>query len=220
MSRRQQTIAALSILSLLALVVVIWDIFRSRPSHSRPSHPRVVSLVNYSENKRTAGESGILSEDSLTPDAIAEAVTHIQECKDYTSYHLLIALRLHHPEAYKNISHANKAAILCSALQNLVFLNDWGVLLPSGSYDDESAKALLETGKNSIPFLLPLLDVEDAAPLWGSKEATISHVYKFRRNDFAYRYAMLVLGEAPVFHDETGERNKAIAALHVKLGVR
>lgn len=179
--------------------------------------PNVEKLFNESTRKKAVAESSLLSENPLTADEIPEALSYINKHADYTAYHLLLAVREYYPASYKDVSNDNKAAILCSALKNTTFLNDWGSLHPSDSYDRETAKALLESGKAALKSLAALLEENERAPLFGSEEATDSKRFGYRRKDFAYRYASLILGESPVFHADLKERDKDIQALKAKL---
>ena len=138
--------------------------------------------------------------------------------KDYTSYHLLLALREKHKEAYKKVAADDKAAILCSALASLVYFNDWGYLHPREPYDGEAAGALVEVGKPAIPYLKQLLGNREPAPCFGSEIAPVSYLYQFRRADFAYRYLSLILGRSPTFHRRIADRDRDIAALKEQLG--
>jgi hypothetical protein len=179
--------------------------------------PRIKKLVDASTEKRAFQESGLLNENPLQAGDIPEALAYIKTHADYTSYHLLLAVRKYHPASYKDVANDDKAAILCSALANSIFLNDWGYLDPSESYDGESAKALLETGKVALKSLTPMLADGKEAPLFGSEEATMSHVYKYRRKDFAARYAAVILGLTPTFSRDLKERDRDIEALKAKL---
>jgi len=106
---------------------------------------------------------------------------------------------------------------LCSALENLDYLNDWGYLDPTESYDAESANALLETGVECVKALTRLLDDSSAATLFGSESATLSAKYKYRRKDFAFRYIKIILGEAPSFLRNPLERDEEILKLKERL---
>ena len=179
--------------------------------------PKVKKLLEASANREGIHESGLFAENPLPAGDVAEALAYIKKHADYTSYHLLIAIQRYHRESYKEVSNDDKAAVLCSALSKITFLNDWGYLEPSGSYDGEIAKALLEIGKPALKYLAPILADGKAAPLYGSESATISHIYKFRRKDFAFRYASLILGEKPAFHRDLKDRDRDIEALTGKL---
>ena len=65
-------------------------------------------------------------------------------------------------------------------------------MTPGGSYDNTAAVALLETSTSAIEYLVPLLDNQSVARLFGSESATTSSYYQFRRADFAYRYILLI----------------------------
>jgi hypothetical protein len=82
---------------------------------------------------------------------------------------------------------------------------------PGGSHDGEAAKALLELGDVAVSCLRPLLADSSAAPLFGSEEATLSSLYKYRRCDFAYRYLVKLRGGEPTFDRDPAERDRVIA---------
>jgi hypothetical protein len=145
---------------------------------------------------------------------VPEAFAYIKGHADYTSYCLLLSLRKFYPAAYKAVRNEDKSAILCSALKNTNAPNDWGNFSP---YDGQSAKALLETGRVALKYLVPILDDNGHAYLYGSEESTISIVYGYRHKDFAYRYASLILGKSPVFRADPKERDKDIEALKAEL---
>jgi hypothetical protein len=179
--------------------------------------PNVKKLVNESIQKQTAMESGLFIASPLPESDVPEALAYIRKHRDFSSYHLLLALRQYYPASYKDVPNPTKSAILCGALKNMTAFNDWGNLAPSGSYDQESAQALLETGKTALRCLTPILDDGTPAPLFGSKSATTSKIYGYRRKDFAYRYASLILGKTPVFRADPKERDKDIEVLKAKL---
>jgi len=170
-------------------------------------------LIAESTRKRAVQESGLLNENPLIQSDIPKSLDFIKKHADYTSYHLLLAIRKYYPVSYKGIREADKSAILCSALKSSKWLNDWGSLSPSESFDGESARALLETGRAALAFLAPILNDSKDALLFGSKEATASTVYSYRRKDFAYRYASLILEHSPSFSSDVKERDKRIESL-------
>ena len=143
----------------------------------------------------------------------AAAALEIARLPDMRSYHLLFALRRTSPELYRSLPDGLRARVLVDALANVVALNDWGYLDPSGSHDDEAARALLETGGAAIGPLNRLLADERPAPLFGSEPATLSSLYHYRRKDFADRYLSLLIGRAPTFEADPAARDAAIADL-------
>jgi len=153
----------------------------------------------------------------LTPEEIGAAERFVGRTPDYRSFHLLMTLRKQRPETYQRLSNGLKAEILCSWLREIPWMNDWGHLGP-GQADFEAARALLETGRSALPHLRPILADRGAAPLWGVSDATRSRACKYRRCDFAYRYAKLILGEEPTFSVEPKDRDAAIAELRKRLG--
>lgn len=173
-------------------------------------------LIEDSKRGNSLQESPTLSSMQFNADTIKTAEKYIKDHPDYTAYHLLLGLRKKEPDAYDRIPDDTRASILCSALEHLNYLNDWGYLEPSESYDGIAAKALIETGKAAVDCLVPLLDNKKPAELFGSEEATLSHMYHYRRNDFAYRSLARILGVEPRFEKDPGERDKEIAKLKEK----
>lgn len=72
-------------------------------------------------------------------------------------------------------------------------------------------------GRDALPALRPLLDDKAPALLEGSKDATLSKVYSYRRADFAYRYVCLILGWAYSFERDLGERDARISLAKKRL---
>lgn len=178
---------------------------------------KVQQIVNESIERKSASECPLLAEDALADRDVPEALAYIRKHPDYTFYLLLMALRWYFPASYNDLPNEDKAAILCSALKNTTYLNDWGTLEPSGSFDLESANALLATGRVGLKCLVPILHDDSPTPLWGTQEPTLSHFYRYRRKDFAYRYASLILGKTPVFRVDPKERDKDIETLKAEL---
>jgi hypothetical protein len=176
--------------------------------------PNVKKLVDESAEKQPFGWSHA---NPLQAGDVPEALAYIKKHADYTSYCLLLALRKFYPASYKGVRNEDKSAILCSALKNTRAPNDWGHFTPAMSFDDQSAKALLETGKVALKYLVPILDDDSLAQLYGSEESTISIAYGYRRKDYAYRYASLILGKSPVFRADPKQRDKDIEALKAEL---
>ncbi len=176
--------------------------------------PSVKKLVDESAKKEPFGGQ---HENPLPAADVPEAMAYIRAHADYTSYGLLLTLRKFYPAAYKGVRNEDKSAILCSALKNTNAPNDWGYLEPSESFDYRSAKALLETGADALKHLAPILEDDSPAILYGSQEGAYSFVYGYRRKDYAYRYASLILGKSPLFRADPKERDKDIQVLKAEL---
>jgi hypothetical protein len=136
---------------------------------------------------------------------------------DSSRYHLLMLLARRRPELAAAIPASERAAVLTGALAAQTFLNDFGHLDPADSYDGPAAQALLATGGAARDGLAALLDDEREAPLRGSEAATMSHLYGYRRCDFAYRYLSLVLGDKPAFDRDPARRDEHIAQLRERI---
>ena len=174
-------------------------------------------LIEDSKNGLALIESAALAETQLDATSALEARHYVTQSKDATAYHLLFALQTHAPDVYRALPADVRAAVLCGALGQLKWLNDWGYLDPSESYDGRAAKALLETGASALLCLRPLLEDLRPAPLFGSEEATMSHMYKYRRADFAYRYISLISGHEPGFEPNPDQRDPSIRQLAERL---
>lgn len=171
----------------------------------------IVALRADSEAGRTLTESKALAAPLSEADAAA-AQAAIEADPEAAWYHTLFALRRGHPAIYAALPANVRAAVLCGALGHLSFYNDWGYLDPSGSFDGEAARAMLELGPDAAACLVPLLADTAPAPLYGSETATLSSMYGYRRADFAYRYLLALRGEQPAFARDQAERDRAIAA--------
>ena len=183
--------------------------------------PVLTSRLDAAVKAATAGESYLQSmlyaSEPLSPKELAEADSYIQCHPDFTSYHLLLALRQQSPLAYGKVPDGVKAKILCQALSRLLCLNDFGYLEPSESYDDVAGRAIIELGAPALPRLVQLLKDKNEAPLCGSQPATLFSAFRYRRADFAYRYIMLILGRRPTFPVDPAERDKLIDELHKEM---
>lgn len=169
-------------------------------------------LINESRQRLSLMESKHLAEG--IPSAEIDMVEkYINAHPDYTSYHLLFGIRERFTTTYSRVPQRAKANILCSALAELNYLNDWSVLDPDYSHDRRAASVLIETGNYALPCLNNLLQDRRPAPLFGTEEATLSSLYKYRRSDFAYRYVSLILGENPVFIPDPKKRDEEIEIL-------
>ena len=69
----------------------------------------------------------------------------------------------------------------------------------------------------AVKYLTPLLDDRARMVANGSKEATRSSIYRYRRCDFAYRYVCLLGGLKPSFALTPEERDKEIDHLKRKV---
>jgi hypothetical protein len=204
---------------LLSTVVVMLSVNTSPSAEEHPAN--VKKLIEDSAQKYMIEQVHLLRANPLLDSDLSDALAYIKKHGDYTSYHLLLALRKYYPVSYKNIPNEDKVAILCSTLQNTIGFNDWGVLqpnLPADPYfDGPSAKALLETGKIALKSLEPILDDNRPAILDGSEAHMASIDDRYRRKDYAYRYASLILGKLPAFHTDPKVRDKDIEVLKAEL---
>jgi hypothetical protein len=97
-------------------------------------------------------------------------------------YFKLMALKKLNTDLYNAVKPDSGAAILTDALANSEFFNAWGI---PDVYWESSAKAIIEYGPASTPYLEKLLDDHRPAPVWGSEETAIYERFKFRVCDYA-----------------------------------
>ncbi len=177
---------------------------------------RLMQAIEEAKSGTTFMKSS-LAQSSLSADEVNLAHNYVNRHPDSSSYILLMALRKQGGEAYDETPDKTKAEVLCAGLANLTFLNDFGHLEPSSSYDGKAAQALLDIGQPALSCLQALLANHEDAPLFGSKDATASSVFHYRRADFAYRYIMLILGQEPTFPADPAERDRLITDLQAQL---
>ena len=178
---------------------------------------RLRQAVNEADEGNGFKASWALFEEPLTPEEVQAAVSYVQRHPNASSFVLLMAVRQYGPQDYGRISKDIRARVICDGMAKLVFLNDFGNMTPSNSHDGEAAKALLSVGRPALPYLGRLLWDTFDAPLYGSATASVAHIYKYRRCDWAYRYTMLILGREPVFLETPEERDKLIDKLKAEL---
>jgi hypothetical protein len=177
----------------------------------------IEELLRDSADRLALVESGSYASGQLSAADIREAVQLITGTPTHRSFHLLMALRRDAPDVAATVAPEVQAAVLAEALAHQRFLNDFGYLDPGGSCDGPAGRALRATGSAALPVLAPVLVDLGPAPLLGSEEATLSHLYGYRRCDFAYRYAMLALGEEPPFQSDPVRRDQDLRTLRDRL---
>jgi hypothetical protein len=189
------------------------DSLERKPAVKNRHMPLMRQLISDSIDGKCLRESStfrVLDPGEIDKDSV---LGFVKAHQDYASYHLLFVCKRFFPCDYLRVPKTARASILCSSLEHLTFLNDWGYLSPSGSFDGEAADALLEIGDVAIRYLLPILGNKGEAFLYGSEEATLSGVYEFRRCDFAFRYISMLKGRVPRFPKSIHERDHAIEIL-------
>jgi hypothetical protein len=172
-------------------------------------------LIAESAKRLSLMESKLAGREKLPEEEQSAAVDYILNHPDFTSYHLLFALKDRSEAAYNSIPATTRAGVLCSALSNLKYLNDWGHLAVSPK-DGLAMTALIATGEAALTCLKPLLEDLRPAPFFGSADATVATQY--RRADFAYHAAALILKEKPVFAADPKDRDREIVRLAERMG--
>lgn len=145
---------------------------------------------------------------------IGRIVNYIQNNQaSRVSYYFLVRLNIHHLSVYDSISNDVKANIFCYAFTDEKDMDDWGILMPDSQKEYAVGRLLLSFGKTMLPCLAPTLyDNKRVNFGWNFETLTIPIEYKWRKKDFAYRYAALILKETPIFLKQPEERDKVIKA--------
>jgi len=170
----------------------------------------MAELIVESTSRLSLMESTVLGRKKLLPEEEQAALDYVVKNADFTAYHLLFALRDRSEALYQSIPAVVRTAVLCAALSQLTYLNDWGHLAVAPRVG-APARALVEAGAAALSRIEPVLADRRPAPFFGSADATIATQY--RRADFAYRAAASILGRKAVFHDRVEKRDAAIASL-------
>lgn len=168
-------------------------------------------LIQVSDRQRYISTPALVIKYPLDRSDVPHALDYLKARRNYSSYVVLHAIYRYYPDEYAKMPKADKAEILCHALANLNYLNDWSSLYPTASNDHISANMLLALGVDAVKTLTPLLDNANAAK--HAKHSTASSAYQYRRKDFAYRYISLILGAKPVFDADPKRRDEEIENL-------
>jgi hypothetical protein len=178
--------------------------------------PKLEQAVLAGKQRRLAWPGESLS--LYSPEEIDAAERYIAAHPDISSVCLLVTLREEAPERYRALSKKTKAAILCDALRQFDYLNAFSLLRPDGGTDDGMlGTALVETGPDALPHLQSLLSDEGTAMIVGFSDRRMSEAYVYRRCDYAYRYASLILGREPAFDLNPNNRDLLIAKLKAEM---
>ena len=175
--------------------------------------PDIAALVEQGKEGKCVCYSLRLSDRPFEASSVAEATRYVAAHKDSSSYHLLYALHRYYPDSYALISNADKAAVLCSALENVEAANDWSILTSKESGDREVGQMLIAAGRDALPALKKVLTDDRRVRNFGSTESTVSVTYDYRRKDFAYRYVCMILGRNHTFDATPEMRDKRIRQL-------
>ncbi len=175
------------------------------------------ALIEDSRQGLTLMESDALADWHDTP-ALAQALRqYIEAHPDHESFHCLFALRRSDEPLYDEVLADTRARVLTAALGHVRFLNDWGVLDVDGCDDGEAGLALIALSVAALPALRPCLDDDRPAPLFGSEEATLSALHRYRRKDFAYRVVARILQMPFRFDPRPADRDRHIERLKAEL---
>ena len=143
--------------------------------------------------------------DSFKVEVIDDVVDYIQNNQDsIMSHYLLMMLRYNHSDVYAALSTTLKKSVLCSAFTKTSNVNYWG----TSSRDNVGGYLIIDLGKPILPCLKPLLkDTTRMSYGWNYDSISGDVVeYKWRKKDFAYRYACRILKDTFVFPKSPEER--------------
>jgi hypothetical protein len=101
----------------------------------------------------------------------------------------LLLLREQNQKAYQGLPAEMRAAVLTDALQKSTRFNSWGV---PGVYLEDASRAMLETGKSTVPALRGMLKDTRPAPVFWSQ--TPAAQYNYRVCDYALFFLEQIQG--------------------------
>lgn len=189
---------------------------RSRPGGARPPGIRLSRRFR----EATMPEEGSshlewydLFAKGVTPEEVTAAKWYARRYQDMSAYVPLMALWRHAVEEWIAVDPGGRAEILCKALAEMRWLNDFAVLHPDRSDLGPSGVALVMTGQEAIPYLAGLLTDSSPGRLTGSKTAMDAKAYQWRRNDYAYYLIHRIAGKNVELAPEPDGRDGAIETL-------
>ena len=121
------------------------------------SRPMMADLIAESKKRLSLMESKLVGHEKLPEEEQRSRGGLYPQYPDFTSYHLLFALKDRSEPAFDSIPASTRARVFCSALSNLKYLNDWGHLTVSPKHGP-AMSALIATGKAALPCLKHLLE--------------------------------------------------------------
>lgn len=139
--------------------------------------------------------------------------------KNSSYYTLMLVLEFDRSRSLP-LSDGARARILCDALGCLSDVSDFGYVSLSGARDALAGKAILETGNDALPYLLPLLDDLAKVYVTNTIENAVISRHGMRKCDYAYRYACLILGQQCRFSLLPEERDLAIERIRAEVRVQ
>jgi hypothetical protein len=113
---------------------------------------------------------------------------------DKRAYYFLLQLSWNHPNIYCAVAEDVKTNVLCSGFTQATNVNTWGHLQGFTS----AGGLLVDLGHKVLPCLYGLLnDTSRVSYGWNWESMGMAIDQKWRKKDFAYRYAALIVGEEP-----------------------
>jgi len=119
----------------------------------------------------------------------------------------LLLLRRVDRTAYIAVPAELRAKVLTESLQASKMFNTWG--LPN-FYLEDASNALIESGQIVVPELSRMLNDCRPAPLFGSEEAMLSQLYKYRLCDYALFFLKRIAGDERFKLPKTPEERDAL----------
>ena len=111
----------------------------------------------------------------------------------------LLALREISSDLYEKMPRDLKARILTDALNQAVYFNSWGVpqlyAQTSDSLRPAPVQAIIDLGREALPYLEPLRAQQRSAPRWGSEEQLQDDTLHYRVADYAIALISAIQGE-------------------------
>jgi hypothetical protein len=190
---------------------------RSQLGKTESSRPN--PLLTASEEDLCLHDSSLYTSDTPDADALVQALNNIEWYPDHRSFHSVCYLHKFSEERWAQVAPDRIAVIMIAVLKRRDDLHDFGVLLPEGSYPSRAGVILIHCKSRRVLTreLFAMLDDETPVRLMGSKTATASINYQYRKKDYAYFFLCSLLQLQHVFDPDPVERDHIIASNFIEL---
>jgi hypothetical protein len=140
---------------------------------------------------------------------IDDILSFVQENQsDKRAYYFLLQLSWNHPNIYCAVEEDVKVHVFCSGFAQATNVNSWGHLKTQSFW---AGRLLVDLGPKALPYLYGLLnDTTGVGYGWNFETKSTPFMEKWRRKDFAYRYAALIVGEKPDLPEKSEIRDAII----------
>lgn len=148
----------------------------------------------------------------LREGGVEAAVDYILCNANYSSYHLLMALRDQSPDLLNEIPLHFQAAIICHYMRYIKVFNEFD-FTRSGAVESSGGSYLLSLGDVAVPYLKSNLNVNVEVVVAGTSRAMHVHENRYRVCDYCLFYLHVIDGTSFEIPDSIDQRDNLISTL-------